>query len=149
MTADAAGHEADTLHPWQGLISVSEASLERVRTRLYRAACKEPAQSAAPSTWLWATDDTVMWGSDEDERAHGPEEVKALLEAVVASPSELGFDWEEREQHVEGDVCSDQRARHVLRQRRGDAVRVTAVLVPPRRRVALAHAQRLRTELEA
>src|SRR3954451_10342695 len=94
---------------------------------LYRAACDD--RDAAAVHALWATDpDTVMWGSDEDERANGPEEgkalleavvggwdeddrppgpeeVKALLEAVVASPSELGFDWEEREQHVEGDVC--------------------------------------------
>ena len=79
---------------------------------------------------LWATDpDTVMWGSDEDERAHGPEEVKALLEAVVASPSELGFDWEEREHHVEGDVCWINARGTLYVNGEATPYRVTAVLV--------------------
>jgi ketosteroid isomerase-like protein len=95
---------------------------------LYRAACDD--RDAAAVHALWATDpDTVMWGSDEDERAHGPEEVKALLEAVVASPSELGFEWEEREQHVEGDVCWINARGTLYVNGEATPYRVTAVLV--------------------
>jgi ketosteroid isomerase-like protein len=95
---------------------------------LYSAACDD--RDAAAVHALWATDpDTVMWGSDEDERAHGPEEVKALLEAVVASPSELGFDWEEREHHVEGDVCWINARGSLYVNGEATPYRVTAVLV--------------------
>ena len=55
--------------------------------------------------------------------------MKALLEAVVASPSELGFDWEEREQHVEGDVCWINARGTLYVNGEATPYRVTAVLV--------------------
>lgn len=95
---------------------------------LYRSACEERDSAAALA--LWTTDpDIVMWGSDEDERARGPEEVQALIESVVASPSELGFEWEDRELHVEGDVAWVNARGTLFVNGEGFPYRVTAVLL--------------------
>jgi ketosteroid isomerase-like protein len=71
---------------------------------LYRYACTERNADAVFALWA-ADDDITMWGSDEDERAFGQEEVRALAEAVTSSPSELAFEWEDKQVRVEGDVA--------------------------------------------
>ena len=95
---------------------------------LYRATCDERDAPAAVA--LWATDaDITMWGSDEDERATGPEEVQALLEAVAASPNDLGFEWEDRNARVEGDVAWVNARGTLWVNGESSPYRVTAVLV--------------------
>lgn len=95
---------------------------------LYRHACDERDATAALS--LWTTDpDVVMWGSDEDERAHGPEELKALLESVCNSPSDISFEWEDRECHVEGDVAWVNARGTLYVNGEPTPYRVTAVLI--------------------
>jgi ketosteroid isomerase-like protein len=95
---------------------------------LYRHACDERDPSATLA--LWTTDpDIVMWGSDEDERAHGPEEVKALIESVCNSPSEIAFEWEDKECHVEGDVAWVNARGTLYVNGEASPYRVTAVLI--------------------
>jgi uncharacterized protein (TIGR02246 family) len=95
---------------------------------LYRIACTERDADAAFA--LWAPDDDItMWGSDEDERAFGQEEVRALVEAVTASPSELAFEWEDRQVRTDGDVAWVNARGTLWVNGEGTVYRVTGVLV--------------------
>jgi ketosteroid isomerase-like protein len=95
---------------------------------LYRLACS--ARDADAAFGLWAGDDDItMWGSDEDERAFGQEEVRALVEAVTSSPSELAFEWEDKELRVEGDVAWVNARGTLWVNGESSPYRVTAVLL--------------------
>jgi ketosteroid isomerase-like protein len=95
---------------------------------LYRAACDERNAPAAVALWA-ADDDITMWGSDEDERATGPEEVHALVEAVAASPNDLGLEWEDKRVRIEGDVAWVNAQGMLWVNGESSPYRVTAVLV--------------------
>jgi ketosteroid isomerase-like protein len=72
--------------------------------RLYDEACVRRDADAAVA--LWAGDeDVTMWGSDLDERAHGPEAVAGLVRAIAAGKSRLRFRWDEQHVRAEGDVA--------------------------------------------
>jgi ketosteroid isomerase-like protein len=95
---------------------------------LYRAACDERDASGAIALWA-ADDDITMWGSDEDERATGPEEVHALVEAVAASPNKLGLEWEDKRVRIEGDVAWVNAQGMLWVNGESSPYRVTAILV--------------------
>jgi ketosteroid isomerase-like protein len=95
---------------------------------LYDLACTQRDSDGAFA--LWATDDDItMWGSDEDERAFGQEEVRALMESVTGSPSELAFEWEDKQVRTEGDVAWVNARGTLWVNGEGTMYRVTAVLV--------------------
>jgi ketosteroid isomerase-like protein len=91
---------------------------------LYDAATRRRDGDAAAA--LFAGDrDVTMWGSDEAERAVGPEAVAQMLRGIAASGSDLDFRWSERRVRVEGDVAWVNARGDV----RGGPYRTTAVLV--------------------
>lgn len=95
---------------------------------LYRIACTDRDAEAVFALWA-ADDDITMWGSDEDERAFGQEEVRALIEAVTLSPSELAFEWEDKQVRVGGDVAWVNARGTLWVNGESSPYRVTAVLL--------------------
>jgi ketosteroid isomerase-like protein len=49
--------------------------------------------------------DTVMWGSEQDERGTGPAEIAALHRGIANFAGELSFRWHHRRAHVDHDVA--------------------------------------------
>ena len=71
---------------------------------LYAAATE--ARDAQAIVELFDDDEGItFWGSDEPEQALGGREVRALAEAIVASPVSFHFDWRETRAQVAGDVA--------------------------------------------
>jgi ketosteroid isomerase-like protein len=70
---------------------------------LYEAACE--TRDADAIVAAFATDDDVtLTGSDEEERAVGPDELRAIADAIASGPS-FRFEWSEQRFRVEGDVA--------------------------------------------
>ena len=79
---------------------------------------------------LWADDDEItMWGSDEDERAVGSAQIRALADAIVALQSQLSFAWHERRVYEDGDVAWINARGTFTLDGRESPYRTTAVLV--------------------
>ncbi|HWJ31387.1 MAG TPA: nuclear transport factor 2 family protein [Gaiellaceae bacterium] len=75
---------------------------------------------------LWADDaDIALRGSELAERDDGPAQLRAHVDAIAASPTEIRFVWEERRLHEEGDVAWINATGTV----NGAPYRLTAVLV--------------------
>jgi ketosteroid isomerase-like protein len=71
---------------------------------LFTAACEN--RDADAFFELWADEPTItMWGSDEDERAHGPAQIRALGEQITATSAKLRFAWDECHVHERGDTA--------------------------------------------
>ncbi len=82
----------------------AHADVLAVFDALFERATRDRDAKAAAAIFA-ADEDVTMWGSDEAERAVGPEAVRALLSSVASSPAELAFRWNERRVHVEGDTA--------------------------------------------
>jgi ketosteroid isomerase-like protein len=94
----------------------------------YRVVCEERDADAFMA--LWADDeDVTMWGSEEDERARGRAQIRALADTILASPSQLSFAWQDQEVHEEGDVAWINACGTFTLDGREGAYRTTAVLV--------------------
>jgi len=70
---------------------------------LYEAACEQRDADAIVAAFA-PDDDVTLMGSDEEERAVGREELRALAEAIASGPR-FRFEWSEQQFHVEGDVA--------------------------------------------
>lgn len=87
-------------------------------------------RDAGAAAALFAQDeDVTMWGSEEPEQALGPQAVRALLDAIVASEASLEFGWEERRVRVEGDAAWLNAAGSFTLDGATSAYRATAVFV--------------------
>jgi ketosteroid isomerase-like protein len=68
---------------------------------LYRLVCEE--RDADGAIALWAEDeDIALFGSEESEAAVGQAAVRAQIDAIARSASDISFAWDEQKVHVEG-----------------------------------------------